>query len=398
MFQKTIEKYKAITPLVWKVLLTQFLMNASHFMTMSLLAVYMVGTLKFGAWEVATVMTTNLLAAQLLPFVFGLMADKYGFRRFMAAGLWLRALGLVGFAFGSGWVALSGMALVMGVGVALYESSVYPFFSKQPRSVATRAFILNNQMLNLGAVVGPLLSALLLTYDIRLAFTVSSGLFACLGLWVFTQRAIDGGFSQGTVLGLSLKRVASDRRFQLFLLAVVPWYFLFAQLYVSFPLYLGRIAGEAAVPQVFLVNGLVGLVFMIGTMVVMEKISPRTVLPRAYLMATLFFFAAPWQARAWWFLLFVGCYTIVETLMLPAIEILVTEMAPDGSQSTFFGALSVASAVGGAMGYFAGSWLMLNADIRTMWSVFAGVGLLGCVLSVAFVRTTRAQAKPLTVD
>jgi MFS family permease len=398
MFQQTIEKYKAVTPLVWKVLLTQCLMNASHFMTMSLLAVYMVGTLKFGAWEVATVMTTNLLAAQVLPFVFGLMADKYGFRRFMAAGLWLRALGLVGFAFGSGWVVLSGMALVMGVGVALYESSVYPFFSKQPRSVATRAFILNNQMLNVGAVVGPLFSALLLTYDIRLAFIISSGLFACLGLWVFTQRAIDGGFSQGTVLGLSLKRVASDRRFQLFLLAVVPWYFLFAQLYVSFPLYLGRIAGEAAVPKVFLVNGLVGLVFMIGTMVVMEKISPRAVLPRAYLMAALFFFAAPWQARAWWFLLFVACYTIVETLMLPAIEILVTEMAPEGSQSTFFGALSVASAVGGAMGYFAGSWLMLNADVRTVWSVFAGVGLLGCVLSAGFVRTTRAVARPIVSD
>ena len=393
MLQKTIAKYKAITPLVWKVLLTQFLMNTSHFMTMSLLAVYMVGTLKFGAWEVATVMSVNLLSAQMLPFVFGLMADRYGFRRFMAAGLLLRALGLLGFAFGSGWIALSAMALVMGIGVALYESSVYPFFSKQPREIATRAFILNNQMLNLGVVVGPLLSGLLLAYDIRLAFIVSSLLFGSLSVWVFTQQEIDAAFAKGTVLAVSLKRVVSDRRFLFFLLAVVPWYFLFAQLYVSFPLYLSKIAGEAAVPKMFFVNGLVGLVFMIGTMVVMENTSPHALLPRVYLMATVFFFAAPWLGAAWWFLVFVGCYTVVETLILPAIETIVTEMAPDGSQSTFFGALSVASAVGGAAGYYAGSWMMLNLDARAMWTVFSGVGLLGFILSLGFVRAGYASAR-----
>ena len=84
---------------MWKVLITQFLMNSSHFMTVSLLAVYMVNTLKFGALEVATVMTSNLLSAQVLPFLFGLMADKYGFRLFMAGGLLLRSLGLIGFSF-----------------------------------------------------------------------------------------------------------------------------------------------------------------------------------------------------------------------------------------------------------------------------------------------------------
>ncbi|WP_394788873.1 MFS transporter [Rhodoferax sp.] len=373
-------------------LLTQFVMNTSHFMTMSLLAVYMVGTLRFGAWEVATVMTTNLLAAQLLPFVFGLMADRYGFRLFMAAGLLLRALGLLGFAFGSGWLALSAMALVMGIGVAMYESSVYPFFSKQAKPIATRAFVLNNQMLNMGVVAGPLLSAVLLAYDIKLAFLVSSALFGCLGLWVFSQRAIDAGFTRGTVLAVSLQRVLRDRRFLFFLLAVVPWYFLFAQLYVSFPLYLGQIAGEAAVPKMFLVNGLVGLAFMVGTMVLMENSDARSVLPRVYAMATVFFFAAPVLSTAWWFLLFIGCYTVVETLILPAIETIVTEMAPDGSQSTFFGALSVASAIGGGLGYYTGSWCSLNLDARSMWTLFSGVGVLGCVLSVWFVRTQRAPA------
>ena len=392
MLQKSIDNYKAVPPLVWKVLLTQFLMNSSHFMTVSLLAVYMVNTLKFGAWQVATVMTANLIAAQVLPFLFGLMADKYGFRLFMAGGLLLRAFGLLGFVFGHGWLELAAMALGIGIGVAMYESSVYPFFSKQPLPIATRAFVLNNQMLNMGVVVGPLLSGVLLVYDIRLAFVVSSCLFGCLGLWVFAQKNIDSALTQGTVVFVSLQRVLTDRRFFFFLVAVVPWYFLFAQLYVSFPIYLSQIAGDAAVPKMFLVNGLVGLVFMVVTMTVMELAAPRTVLPRVYVMASVFFFAAPLIPTAWWFLVFVGCYTMVETLILPAIETLVTELAPDGSQSTFFGALSVASAIGGSLGYFAGSWMTLNMDGRGMWTVFSAVGALGFVLSFWFVRTHRALA------
>jgi MFS family permease len=367
-------------------------------MTVSLLAVYMVNTLKFGAWEVATVMTTNLIAAQVLPCLFGLMAAKHGFRLFMAGGLLLRALGLIGFAFGHGWGALSAMALVMGVGVAMYESSVYPFFSKQPLPIATRAFVLNNQMLNMGVVVGPLMSGVLLMYDIRLAFVVSSFLFACLGLWVFMQKDIDSAFTKGTVLFVSLQRVLTDRRFFFFLVAVVPWYFLFAQLYVSFPIYLSQIAGDAAVPKMFLVNGLVGLVFMVGAMTVMDSAAPRTVLPRVYVMAAVFFFSAPLLATAWWFLVFVACYTMVETLILPAIETLVTELAPDGSQSTFFGALSVASAIGGSLGYYAGSWMTLNMDGRTMWSIFSGVGALGFALSFWFVRWSHEDPNRLQTD
>jgi hypothetical protein len=46
----------------------------------------------------------------------------------------------------------------------------------------------------------------------------------------------------------------------------------------------------------------------------------------------------------------------------------------------------VASAIGGSLGYYAGSWMTLNMDGRTMWSIFSGVGSLGFALSFWFVR------------
>jgi MFS family permease len=89
---------------------------------------------------------------------------------------------------------------------------------------------------------------------------------------------------------------------------------------------------------------------------------------------------------------------MVETLILPAIETLVTELAPDGSQSTFFGALSVASAIGGSLGYYAGSWMTLNTDGHTMWPIFSGVAALGFALSFWFVRCEFEDPNRLQTD
>src|SRR5215475_11520755 len=91
-------KYREIPTLLWKLLATQCVMNASYFMSMPLLALYVIGHLRRTPMELGSVMTSNLLAAQLLPLAAGLVADRFGARHLMVAGLLLRAVGLVGFA------------------------------------------------------------------------------------------------------------------------------------------------------------------------------------------------------------------------------------------------------------------------------------------------------------
>ncbi|MET1025548.1 MAG: MFS transporter [Dongiaceae bacterium] len=387
MLSATLQKYRQIPALLWALLATQFLMNASHFMALPLLAVYMLKTLDFGPLQIGTIMTLNLVAAQALPLLTGLISDRLGFRPMMVAGLLLRAVGMAGFVLWHDWVALSAMAVLMGAGVSLYSSGVYGLFGRQPKPLAARIFILNNQMLNLGVILGPLLANTVSSVDIQLPFLVSGGLFVLLAIWVFALRDIDQWHGEPTAMITSLKRVATNRRFLAFLAVSLPWWFLFTQLYVAFPVHMIRLAGEAWVPSIFLVNGAVGFLFMLGSMVLLDRIRSSTLLPYAYLAAAILYGGAAFATTAWWFLIFVALYTMVETIMLPALETLTAELAAEGSQSTFFGALSLAWALAGAAGYYAGTWLSLRATPGLTWGIFALVGALGIALAAWFAAT-----------
>jgi len=389
MLDHLARNYGRIPRALWSVLLTQLVMNASHFMGVPLLAVYMVSRLRLGPLELGTVMAANLLSAQLLPLFTGPLADRYGFKILMVSGLVCRAIGLLGFAAWNNWIGLTAMAALMGIGVALYESGVYAVFGRQSKDIVRQVFVVNNQMLNAGVVIGPLIAGFLATIDIRLAFVGSGVLFLCLAIWSLALPRIEALPDTGTRVGTSLLRVLRDKRFGLFLLVCLPWFFLFSQLYVAFPVYLAKIAGDRSVPRIFMVNGITGLVFMLASMSIIDKLPPRKVLPRAYLAAAIFFSSASLSSTGVWFLLFVVCYTMVETLILPAIETLTADLAHDGSQSTFFGALSAGSALAGACGYYVGSWMVLKMDPMITWVFFGSVGLVGFILSLYFVSRER---------
>ncbi|WP_156516838.1 hypothetical protein [Paraburkholderia caribensis] len=81
------------------------------------------------------------------------------------------------------------------------------------------------------------------------------------------------------------------------------------------------------------------------------------------------------------------CYTIIETIMLRALETMTASLAIDGSQGTFFGALSAAGALGGAAGYYTGSWLILNRTSLETWATFGGVGAIGFAASALILPT-----------
>jgi hypothetical protein len=53
-------------------------MNASHFMTVPLLAIHRARDLALGPAQLGTVMAANLLNAQTLPLAAGLVTDRVG--------------------------------------------------------------------------------------------------------------------------------------------------------------------------------------------------------------------------------------------------------------------------------------------------------------------------------
>ena len=254
-------------------------MNAGHFMAIPLLAVHLNSNLKLGAASIGTVLTIHLLAARLLPAVTGPLADWLGPRGLMIAGLLVRAIGLFGVAYFQSLAVLSVMAFFMGAGTSLYESAVYGILARQPKNIAPKIFIINNQALNAGVIVGPLVGTFVATLGTTYAFAASGAAFALLAVWTTAIDVTKEVTFEHVNIWQSIKTVAVDRTFILLFLTTLPWWFLFTQLFVVFPIYIVDIGGsEAFVGTMFVVNGVVGMIFMFVSVLVFERMKAKTIL------------------------------------------------------------------------------------------------------------------------
>ncbi|MGF6483283.1 hypothetical protein [Paraburkholderia sp. JPY419] len=182
---------------------------------------------------------------------------------------------------------------------------------------------------------------------------------------------------------ISSLRVAAAHRGLWRLIAVsLPWFFLFPQLYVAFPLYAGRMPGPYAASAVYVVNGVIGLAFMLSPKHWLVRMNPASATIGAYLAAAFAYASVAAMDGVAWFLVFVAGYTVTETILVPAFETMIASLAVDGSQSTFFGALSAVGALGSTAGYYAGSWLATNGTPIQTWITFGSVGTLAFAAAV----------------
>ena len=385
--------YLKVPRRMWPILGTQFLMNASHFMAVPLLAVYLADKMGLSALQLGSVMAANLLSAQTLPLITGPLADRFNAKRFLVCGLAMRGIGLIAFSCVDDWRALIVAATVMGSGVALYDSGVYAIFGRQDQETRTQIFLVNNQMLNAGVVVGPLIAAIVAHIDIRLSFISSAALFLALALWTCKIKVETTALSSAKNISSELARAFGDKRLLILIISCSPWYFLFSQLYVVFPLYFAKLAGPNSAPTIFLVNGIAGITLMFGSMAFIHTLKPATTLPLLYGVAAIFYLMVPFSQTIVWFLLFVILYTGIETLMLPMNETLVAEIAPLQSQSTYFGIVSAASALIGAVGYYVGSWLIMTQSVTVTWYAISAISGLGFALSLYFRRVLSVEQK-----
>lgn len=375
-----------------RLLWMQGLMNASHFMTIPLLALYMSANLHFGAAALASVMSANLLSAQVLPLAAGAIADRFGSHRVITLGLMLRGLGFLGFSAFDGVSAWIGFAVVAGSGVACYEGGVYGLFGRQPKACHSALFASNNQMLNAGAAVGPIIGGLAGLADIRVAFGVSAMVFISLSAVAYRSKfGSSVRFKRQPVVS-SLKRAATHAGLWRLIVVSLPWFFLFPQLYVAFPMYAGQLAGPHAASAIYVVNGVVGLAFILLAKRWMTTVNPASLTTWAYLGAGVTFASLAMLRGIEWFLLFIVAYTVVETILLPTLESMTASLAPDGSQGTFFGLMSAIGALSGTAGYYVGSWLILNRTPVETWSALGSVGLLGFVASLLLLRSPQPRA------
>jgi MFS family permease len=377
----------------------QFLMSLSTFTAMPLMAVHMADHLGLAAAVIGTVFTIHLALGRALPIITGPLVDRFGFRNLMVLGLIGRAAGFLLFSTAAGASGAISATLLIGLGTAAYESSLYGVFGRQPDETVTRVFVLNNFALNLGVVVGPALGILFILHDTLLPFRAAALFFFALGIWSARFGYLDEKYTSRSPIVGSWSSVITDRRFLWFLATTLPWWFLFAQLFVAFPLFATQITGnENSANAVFLTNGVSGLIFVVVSLFAFNWIKSREMVILCHALLFTVYCLAPASETLYWLLAVVFVYTIAESLILPAVETITAELAPDGQQATYFGALGLAWGLGSAIGSYTGSWMVLEVrEPLLIWGLNASVAALGLVLGIAFKRTERLFSLDCTI-
>jgi DHA1 family multidrug resistance protein-like MFS transporter len=383
------------------VLLTDaFLMWAGFFMVVPLIAVHYVDGLGWSAGAIGLILGVRQATQQGFAFLGGAAADRFGARRLICGGLLIRVFGFSSMAVADSFALLLFSSLVIAAGGALFEA---------PRNAAiaaltdegerARYYSLNGVIGGLGLTIGPFVGALLLDVGFDVVALVAGAVFfvafAVTLVWLPEVRVANAGAPILAGLGLALR----DRSFVLFNALLLGFWFIYVQLNISVPLVASEIAGTSrAVSWVYGLNAVMTVVLQYPLL----RLAERRLRPPAILALGIGLMAVGLTglALAGDVPLLLGCiavFSLGTILATPSQQTVTANLANPVALGSYFGVASLALAVGGGLGNFAGGALYgLGQDLdlpALAWLCFGAIGAATTVGLIRFARAARPTAE-----
>ncbi|HYF95942.1 MAG TPA: MFS transporter [Symbiobacteriaceae bacterium] len=359
--------------------------------------------------EVGLVLAAQSFMLLLGSLAGGALADRYGRRLTMTAGLILRSAG----------VALLGLvytvpgalaaAAVAGVGGGLYgpaaKAAIAVLATHERHGTCDRTCIFSWRGIaaNIGTSSGPLLGTLLVRGPMPVLFGISGAVHTGMGLLTWFLLPPDQA-AAGARARAPWRELLADLPFLAFTGVTTLSWALFSQLALAVPLYASRVLGlEASIGLLWTASSLVVIALQVpvsryvsGRLPVMTAMAIGAVLLGAGL-------GLVGPARSFAGLLgAVLVFVLGEMLLMPSVDAAVSAMAPEAAVGSYFGMASFAWGLGEGIGNLAGGGLMQFAlgsgRLGLPWLIYGavgpGVGLLFFALGGWIAARRRAAARP----
>ncbi|MFB7783637.1 MFS transporter [Streptomyces vinaceus] len=331
-------------------------------------------------------------SGQAFSLLTGLLVDRFGAHRVMAAGFLLRVLGYVLLGLGGAGAPVplvAGIAAV-GVGGSLLGLSTKTLLVSQEGADPRTMLALRSTFVNVGVVAGPALGAAVypLGFGWILAACVLSHLV--LGTRLVLRRSVTASRSRPAA-GRAPAPAADGapaapwtlRQWLPLCGLGVAYWAIYSQLNVLLPITANEMTGSAAaISVVFTANGLLVVLFQYTLLRhVFRRATARTLLVLGFL-AFACAYATLIPLAGWYSLLaFVVPVTLAEMLIGPSLDEQAVSAAATRRTGLALGTMSAAGALGSLFGSSAGGYLLQSARGGSeVWLLLVGSSLAAAAI------------------
>ncbi|MFF5301704.1 MDR family MFS transporter [Streptomyces sp. NPDC013161] len=380
-----------LSPLLRLLILTQLAFNIGFFAVLPFLAEHLADAIGMAGWLVGLVLGLRTFSQQGLFVVGGALADRYGVRPVVLAGCVLRIAGFGWLGYAEETWSVVGAVLLIGFAAALFSPAVESEVARQaveweesgggPRTRVLALFTVAGQV---GAFVGPLLGALLLAVDFRVACLAGAGVFVFVlagHAWLLPQHI--PGRARVREKG-GVRALVCNRPFLALCCAYGAYLLAYNQLYLALPEEVERAAGsQAPLAWLFALSSLLVVTAQLPvTRWAGERLDPRRSMAAGLSLIAVGFTAVavarPAQLTGTAGLLpaagFVVLLTLGQMLIAPVARAWVPDLAEPGRLGLYTGALSSVSGLIVLLGS-AGTGTLLDTGLPAAmpWLVLAAV-------------------------
>lgn len=338
------------------------LFHAGWYMLLPFFAVLFTARRGLTPAEVGLVMAAQSLTLLLGSLAGGALADRFGRKLTMLAGLALRTVGvgLLGLVYGL--PATLAVSAVAGLGGGLYGPSAKAAIAVLAKGEQqTTIFSLRGIAANIGTSSGPLLGTLLVRGPMPVLFGVAAAVHAGLGLLTWVLLREEGQLDRQ--VKTPWRDMLTDVPYLAFSLVTVLAWALFTQLSIAVPLFASRVLGlEAQIGLIWTLSSLTVIIFQVMlTRYAVSRLNPMTAMAVGAVLLGAGLGLVGLSRGFAGVLGAVLVFVVGEMFLLPTADSTVSLMARGGAMGSYFGIASFAWGLGEGLGSLAGGGLMQYA-------------------------------------
>lgn len=392
MTDLTSEKQAHTSPPI--LLASQFIFNTGFYAVVPFLAIFLRDDMLLSGASIGLVLGLRTFSQQGIFLVGGALTDRFGGRVIILCGCLVRISGYLLLATSDSLRGVILGACLTGIGGALFSPAIESLMAqagtqseKEGKRSRSEWFALFSVCGELGAVIGPLLGALLTGYSFQYVALGGAGVFLFALVALCFMLPTDGVHSPG--LNIAPWWTAfQQRRFVAFIVAYSAYLFSYNQLYLALPVELRRSGGsEADLGPLFMLASILVVFLQLPLARFARKRGARQMLPAGFVLLALSFFSVALFAGTTppdnlWRLFpatsLVVLLTLGQMLIVPVGMDLIPVFARDKNLGAHYGALSSMGGVAVLSGNFALGGLLDNA-LTPSPLAFAPWLMMGCI-------------------